>query len=33
MKPNIYHTIVADYQKLPRYKYNLSQINYMPLET
>ena len=31
MKPYIVHTIVADYEKHPRYKYELQQTNYVPL--
>ena len=31
MKPYIFHTTTADYQKLPRYKYESAQVNYVPL--
>ena len=31
MKPYIVHTIVADYEKHPRFKYELQQTNYVPL--
>lgn len=31
MKPYIVHTTVADYEKLPRYRYEAAQINYVPL--
>ena len=31
MKPYILHTTTADYQKLPRYKYESAQVNYVPL--
>lgn len=31
MKPYIYHTTVADYEKLPRFKYVSDYINYVPL--
>jgi len=31
MKPYILHTTVADYEKLPRYKYEPTQVNYVPL--
>lgn len=31
MKPYILHTTVADYEKLPRFRYESSQINYVPL--
>ena len=29
MKPYILHTTVADYEKLPRYRYNPTQVNYV----
>jgi sugar phosphate isomerase/epimerase len=31
MKPYILHTTVADYEKLPRYRYESDQVNYVPL--
>lgn len=31
MKPFIFLTTVADYEKLPRFRYNPTQINYVPL--
>lgn len=31
MKPYILHTTVADYEKLPRFRYEPSQVNYVPL--
>ena len=31
MKPYILHTTVADYEKLPRFRYESGQINYVPL--
>jgi sugar phosphate isomerase/epimerase len=31
MKPYILHTITADYEKLPRFKYQSAQVNYIPL--
>jgi sugar phosphate isomerase/epimerase len=31
MKPYILHTTTADYQKLPRFKYEPAQVNYEPL--
>ncbi len=31
MKPYLVHTIAADYEKHPRYKYELLQTNYVPL--
>jgi sugar phosphate isomerase/epimerase len=31
MKPYIYHTTTADYEKLPRFKYELAQTNYVQL--
>ena len=31
MKPYILHTTAADYQKLPRFKYESAQVNYVPL--
>ena len=31
MKPYILHTTTADYQKLPRFKYESAQVNYEPL--
>ena len=30
MKPYIVHTTAADYQKLPRFKYESTQVNYIP---
>ena len=30
MKPYILHTTVADYEKLPRYRYDPTQVNYIP---
>jgi sugar phosphate isomerase/epimerase len=31
MKPYILHTTTADYEKLPRFRYEANQINYVPL--
>ena len=31
MKPYLVHTTTADYEKLPRFKYESSQVNYLPL--
>jgi sugar phosphate isomerase/epimerase len=31
MKPYILHTTTADYEKLPRFKYQSGQVNYIPL--
>ena len=31
MKPYIVHTTVADYEKLPRFRYEGAQVNYVPL--
>ena len=31
MKPYIFHTTVADYEKLPRFRYDSEQTNYVPL--
>jgi sugar phosphate isomerase/epimerase len=31
MKPYLVHTTTADYEKLPRFKYESSQVNYLPM--
>jgi sugar phosphate isomerase/epimerase len=33
MKPYIVHTTTADYEKLPRFKYESGMVNYTPLLT
>jgi sugar phosphate isomerase/epimerase len=31
MKPYILHTTCADYEKLPRFRYESGQVNYVPI--
>jgi sugar phosphate isomerase/epimerase len=33
MKPYIVHTTTADYEELPRYRYDMNHTNYIPLES